>query len=180
MFADLLTGRIIFSLRKYAQCMEHEIQRWEHNYAALSARHRALLRHLPAKAAAARRATQQNQLFIKAMLYNFAGEEASDPQPDAGSDPAAAAAAAEAGASQQGGGVPDDLYSGAVKAADAMQAAGQQCPPGDAEKVGSTCCVILCCTGSSYARSSVGALQGLAISNLYCCQYCLLVQYVAG
>lgn len=108
--------------------MEHEIQRWEHNYKQLSARHRALLHHLPAKAAAARRAAQQNQLFIKAMLYNFAGVD-DDAEPDAG------AGADGSHDAQRGGGVPDDLYSGAVKAADAMQAAGQQCPPGDAEKV---------------------------------------------
>jgi hypothetical protein len=160
--------------------MEHEIQRWEHNYAALSARHRAILHHLPAKAAAARRATQQNQLFIKAVLYNFAGEEASDPQPDAGSDPACPAAAAEARASQQGGGVPDDLYSGAVKAADAMQAAGQQCPPGDAEKVGAgrfgTCCVSLCCTGSWYALRSICRGQPppscTAVGPAYMCIMC--------
>jgi hypothetical protein len=101
--------------------MEQEIHRWEHNYAALSARHRALLHHLPAKAAAARRAVQQNQLFIKALLYNFAGID-DDAGPAAGTDADA-------------GGLPDDLYSGAVRAADAMQAAGVQCPPGDAEKV---------------------------------------------
>jgi hypothetical protein len=107
--------------------MEQEVHRWEHNYAALSARHRALLHHLPAKAAAARRAVQQNQLFIKALLYNFAGID-DDAEPAAG-------AGTDAGY-EHGAGLPDDLYSGAIRAADAMQAAGTQCPPGDAEKVG--------------------------------------------
>jgi hypothetical protein len=31
--------------------------------------------------------------------------------------------------------MPDELTSGALKAADAMAAAGAQCPPGDVEKV---------------------------------------------
>lgn len=121
--------------------MEAEIQRWEHNYASLSARHRALLHHLPAKAAAARRAVQQNQLFIRALLYNFAGVD--DDVDTAAAAGTAAGGTAEAGASTKtqqhdyddDGVMPDDLYSGAVKAADAMQAAEQQCPPGDAEKV---------------------------------------------
>lgn len=72
---------------------------------------------------------QQNQLFIKAMLYNFAGVNG----PEAGG--------AEAGEQQEpeeqrGAGMPDDLYTGAVQAADAMQAAGAKCSPVDAEKVG--------------------------------------------
>lgn len=117
-------------MRKYAACMEQEIQRWEHNYAALSARHRALLHHLPAKAAAARRAVKQNQLFIKALLYNFAG--ADDPEPD----PAAAEGLGGGGRADPHSGVgPDDLNAGALRAADEMEAAGVQCPPGDAEKV---------------------------------------------
>jgi hypothetical protein len=122
--------------------MEAEVQRWEHNYASLSARHRALLHHLPAKAAAARRAVQQNQLFIRALLYNFAGVDDDSAAATAAGSTAEAGVAAEPQQQQQqqqqqhdDGIMPDDLYSGAVKAADALQAAGQKCPPGDAEKV---------------------------------------------
>jgi hypothetical protein len=123
-----LPGRIIFALRQYAHCTEQEVQRWEHNYSGLSARHRALLHHLPGKAAAARRAIQQNQLFIKAMLYNFAGVNG----PEAG---AAESGEQQEPEEQQDAGMPDDLYTGAVQAADAMQAAGAKCSPVDAEKV---------------------------------------------
>lgn len=112
------TCRIIFALRQYANCAEQEISRWQHNYGALSARHRAILAHIPAKAAAARHAVQQNQLFIKAMLLNFAG------QLDDGD------------AGVLGGGiVPNDLAAGALAYADHLQASEEQCSPGDAEKV---------------------------------------------
>eukprot|EP00878_Enallax_costatus_P031497 GHUV01034445.1.p1 GENE.GHUV01034445.1~~GHUV01034445.1.p1 ORF type:complete len:306 (+),score=71.38 GHUV01034445.1:288-1205(+) len=111
-------GRILFALRQYANCTEQEITRWEHNYRALSARHRAILSHLPAKAAAARRAVQQNQLFIKAMLLNFAGQMDDDEDGIPG-----------------GGSVPDDLALGALAYADHLEATGERCSPGDAEKV---------------------------------------------
>eukprot|EP00878_Enallax_costatus_P029818 GHUV01032376.1.p1 GENE.GHUV01032376.1~~GHUV01032376.1.p1 ORF type:complete len:160 (+),score=42.07 GHUV01032376.1:493-972(+) len=112
------TRRILFALRQYANCTEQEITRWEHNYRALSARHRAILSHLPAKAAAARRAVQQNQLFIKAMLLNFAGQMDDDEDGIPG-----------------GGSVPDDLALGALAYADHLEATGERCSPGDAEKV---------------------------------------------
>lgn len=141
-----LYGRIIFALRQYAHCLEQEVQRWEHNYAALSAHHRTLLHHLPGKAAAARRAMQQNQLFIKAMLYNFAGVNGPEPDAEAGEQ--------QEPEEQRGAGMPDDLYTGAVQAADAMQAAGAKCSPVDAEKVrpwkcegyiaNQDCCVVVC------------------------------------
>lgn len=112
----VLLYRIIFALRQYSKSTEQEVSRWEHNYRALSARHRAILSHLPAKAAAARRAIQQNQLFIKAILLSFAGQLQEDDQ-------------------SGGGGVPDGLVAGALAYADQLEAAGERCTPGDAEKV---------------------------------------------
>eukprot|EP00879_Flechtneria_rotunda_P030600 GHRR01033258.1.p1 GENE.GHRR01033258.1~~GHRR01033258.1.p1 ORF type:complete len:205 (+),score=56.10 GHRR01033258.1:394-1008(+) len=124
-------GKIIFAFRQYAQCTEMEICRWEQNYRALSARHRTILSHLPAKAAAARQAVQQNQLFVKALLMDFA-EDAAEHQHDCdgyrqGCDGA-----------DGGAGVPDDLASGAIKVANVHEASGQHCAPGDAEKVSSS------------------------------------------
>jgi hypothetical protein len=128
--------------------LEQEVQRWEHNYSALSARHRALLHHLPGKAAAARRAMQQNQLFIKAMLYNFAGVNGHEPGGEA-------AEQQQELQEQQGAGMPDDLYTGAVQAADAMQEAGAQCSPVDAEKVRPQECVgVQCGCGQRWCPSS--------------------------
>jgi hypothetical protein len=140
-------ARIIFAFRQYARCTEHEIQRWEHNYRALSARHRALLAHLPAKATAARRAVQQNQMFIKALLMEIAGTDEGEQQQQqqqqggaAGASSDAAAAAGAAGSSGNaedgGGGVPGDLAAGALRFANRMEAQQQQCGPADAEKVG--------------------------------------------
>uniref|UniRef100_A0A383VDL8 carnosine N-methyltransferase n=1 Tax=Tetradesmus obliquus TaxID=3088 RepID=A0A383VDL8_TETOB len=136
-------GRIIFSFRKYTSCMEHEIRRWEHNYRALSARHRALLAHLPAKAAAARRAVQQNQMFIKALLMDFAGLDEEDEQQQqqqqggcVGAGAAGGSSDEEGGAAGGGsGGVPGDLAAGALRFANQMEAEQQQCGPADAEKV---------------------------------------------
>ncbi|KAF6266581.1 N2227-like protein-domain-containing protein [Scenedesmus sp. NREL 46B-D3] len=122
---------------------EREIQRWEHNYRALSARHRALLAHLPAKAAAARRAVQQNQMFIKALLMDFAGEGQEDEQQQGVTEAAGSTAAAAAGNSSsiaEGGNdraasMPGDLAAGALSFANGMAAQQQQCGPADAEKV---------------------------------------------
>lgn len=108
--------RIIFAFRQYMPCTDQEISRWEQNYRELSARHRTLLHHLPAKAAAARVAVQQNQMFFKALLMDFAEEGAAD-ETDAGD------------------GVPNNLSAGALKHADELEASQQRCPPGDAEKV---------------------------------------------
>jgi hypothetical protein len=114
--APVAACRIIFAFRQYMPCTDQEISRWEQNYRELSARHRTLLHHLPAKAAAARVAVQQNQMFFKALLMDFAEEGAAD----------------ETGA---GDGVPNNLSAGALKHADELEASQQRCPPGDAEKV---------------------------------------------
>jgi hypothetical protein len=147
-------ARIIFAFRQYGNCTEREIQRWEHNYRALSARHRALLAHLPAKAAAARRAVQQNQMFIKALLMDFAGTDEDDEQQQqqqgggagAGGSEAAGVNAAGSSSNEEagddgggGGGVPGDLAAAALKFANQMEAQQQQCGPADAEKVRVVC-----------------------------------------
>lgn len=145
--------RIVFAFRQYARCTENEIQRWEHNYRALSARHRTLLAHLPAKAAAARRAVAQNLLFIKALLLSFAGEDEDEEQQQQqqadgaegssnnssisqGADGSAAAEGGDDEAVDGSSGVPGGLAAGALRYADQLEAEQQQCTPGDAEKVG--------------------------------------------
>ncbi|KAG2487879.1 hypothetical protein HYH03_013461 [Edaphochlamys debaryana] len=74
-------NRIILAFRDYPQSAEWEVARWQFNYTQLPPHHKALVPHLPAKLAAARRAAQTNAFFIKSLLQAFSPEAASGPLP---------------------------------------------------------------------------------------------------